>query len=83
MARFQVRLVVAVLALGSVWSSAAPLEAASSAGSASSNVAMATDWQIFSLDSLWQALFGRRAINPQPLPPGRGRSINPQPLPPG
>lgn len=83
MARFRVRMVVVVLTLVSMGSVAATAEAANGAGSSPASVGMATDWQVFSLESLWQALFGRRAINPQPLPPGRARSINPQPLPPG
>jgi hypothetical protein len=74
---FCIGLVVAVLSLAVTF--------VSEAKAASPTVVVGTlpGLEMFDMSNWLQNLLGRRAINPQPLPPGRGRSINPQPLPPG
>ena len=71
---------VLVMAMGEATSvrAAGPIRSVASVAAATSD-----DWAFFDLASFVRSLFGGRAINPQPLPPGRAGAINPQPLPPG
>ncbi len=83
MSRLQVCIVSGIVAVAMLFGGAEAVQAASPPAVVI-GAGIIPDWQYFSLDGWFSTLLGRRAINPQPLPPGgRARSINPQPLPPG